>query len=80
VTACVRLLDRIQRVYGMERLWSAPGTRPEWFDKLFGTDRIRKALLAGVPGSDIASSWNADCDAFMRARAPDLLYCGAEQP
>jgi uncharacterized protein YbbC (DUF1343 family) len=80
IAACVRLLDRIQGLYGRDALWSAPGTRLEWFDRLFGTDRVRRALLSGQPGQAVAASWTGECRAFARTRAPHLLYPGADLP
>ena len=74
ITVSVAILDRIQRLHGPARLWEAPGTRPEWFDKLFGTDRVRRELLAGQTGREIAAAWADDCAAFTQARASSLLY------
>lgn len=47
VTATVRLLAALRDQFGVERLFKVPGARPEFFDKLMGTDRIRKGLEAG---------------------------------
>ncbi len=74
VTTSVLILDGIQRLYGCERLWSAPGTRPEWFDKLFGTDRVRLALQSGQEWKSISLSWQAENESFRRARQACLLY------
>jgi uncharacterized protein YbbC (DUF1343 family) len=74
VTTCILILDGIQRLYGTERLWSAPGTRPEWFDKLFGTDQVRLALLEGRDWRSISRPWVTENAAFHRAREACLLY------
>lgn len=74
VTVGVTLLALIQRLYGPDPLWSAPGTRPEWFDKLFGTDRVRKALQEGHGGPAVAAGWSDEGAAFLRARRACLLY------
>ena len=70
----VSLLACIQALGGRERLWDAPGTRPEFFDKLFGTDAVRRGLLAGRSGTAIAADWEPALAAFRRTRAAALLY------
>lgn len=74
VTTSVILLDCIQRIAGNDPLWSAPGTRPEWFDKLYGANHVREALQSGISGHDIAASWEAGLAEFERARTSHLLY------
>ena len=44
VTAGMALLKAIQDEHGRERLWSAPGTRPAFFDQLMGSTEIRRKL------------------------------------
>ena len=44
------------------------------FDKISGTDAIRKALQAGTPAAEIVASWKADEDAFRAKRKKYLLY------
>ncbi len=43
-------------------------------DLLFGSDRERRALEAGVPWQDIAAAWEAEEAAFRDHRQPFLLY------
>ena len=77
VTTGIMLLDHIQRLGGRDALWAAPGTRPEWFDKLLGTDRVRRALIDGHDWRRIAGAWAQGQRAFAAERAPYLLYpCG----
>jgi uncharacterized protein YbbC (DUF1343 family) len=45
-------------------------------DILCGTDRIRKAIEAGVSPKRLAQEWSAALAAFRRRRAPFLLYSG----
>lgn len=49
-------------------------TSESFFDKLAGTDKLRKAMLAGETEVQIRAGWQADLDAFAKARAPYLLY------
>jgi uncharacterized protein YbbC (DUF1343 family) len=43
-------------------------------DLLFGSDRERKALEAGVRARDIRRKWEAEEETFRRRRQPYLLY------
>lgn len=73
-TTSVMLLDHIARNDPGNHLWSTPDTRPDWFDKLYGTSLVREALQAGSPGSLIAQSWQPDLAAFETVRSRHLLY------
>lgn len=45
-----------------------------FFDKLAGTDKLRKQIIAGISAEEIKSSWQADLSSFKAARRPYLLY------
>ncbi len=49
-------------------------TSPSFFDKLAGTDALRKQLIAGESEQAIRKSWQGGIDAFKLARKPYLLY------
>ncbi|WP_018982602.1 exo-beta-N-acetylmuramidase NamZ family protein [Salinimonas chungwhensis] len=49
-------------------------THPDFFDKLAGTDALRKAIVAGQSAQQIEQQWKADLDAFKQRRAAYLLY------
>ena len=68
----VHLVDALQRLYGRRRVWR--GSRPEWFDKLFATDTVRKALLNGEAPDRIAATWQPGLRRFKRSRRKALLY------
>jgi uncharacterized protein YbbC (DUF1343 family) len=70
----VKLLAAIRDTHGSERLWNMPGARPEWFDKLMGTDRVRRQLQAGTGADEIIAGWQAELQAFHKTRQPALLY------
>jgi len=74
ILTSVCVLSVLQALYGPNRLWRAPKTRPEFFDALYGSDSVRLALLDGVPGPKIASTWQRDLKKFKSARARHLLY------
>jgi uncharacterized protein YbbC (DUF1343 family) len=80
VTTSVILLDYIHQLAGSERIWSAPGTRPDWFDKLYGTSRVRLSLHSGHTGLEIANTWEDDLDAFNINRSKYLLYHKVNSP
>ena len=74
VRASVCLLHALQQVHGRDALWSAPGTREDFFDKLFGTDQVRKALQAEQAPATICGAWVEGHQAHLARRAPCLLY------
>ena len=74
VSTSVTILAGIQELHQQTPLWTAPGTRPEWFDKLYGSDTVRLALQSGAPASDIIASWKPNLMAFAESRRPHLLY------
>ncbi len=49
-------------------------TRPQWMDKLSGTDTLRKAIIAGKSEAEIKQSWQAGLTQFKQQRKPYLLY------
>lgn len=48
--------------------------RPDFFDKLAGTDRLRQQIESGVPEAEIRAGWAAGLKDFLRRREPYLLY------
>jgi len=49
-------------------------TRSRFMDKLSGTDKLRKAIIAGKTEQDIKQSWQQGLVKFKRLRKPYLLY------
>ncbi|WP_417682041.1 exo-beta-N-acetylmuramidase NamZ domain-containing protein [Pseudidiomarina aquimaris] len=49
-------------------------TSPDFMDKLSGTDKLRKAIIAGESEAEIRASWQADLAQFKQQRQPYLLY------
>ncbi|MNK12489.1 hypothetical protein D3C87_305520 [compost metagenome] len=52
--------------------------RPEFFDKLAGTDQLRKQILAGESEGQIRASWEADLKIYKQMRKKYLLYTDFE--
>lgn len=48
--------------------------KPEFFDKLAGTDQLRLQLEQGESAAQIRQSWQEGLQAFAKRRAPYLLY------
>lgn len=48
--------------------------RPEFFDKLAGTDELRKQIIAGKNEEEIRNSWAEDLKAYKEMRKKYLLY------
>ena len=49
-------------------------TRPDFFDKLAGTDSLRQAIIAGKTSNQIQANWAEGLATFKQLRAPYLLY------
>lgn len=49
-------------------------TAPEFFDKLAGSDTLRKQLEAGLTPKQIEDSWKHDLEQFKKTRSPYLIY------
>ncbi|WP_319228530.1 DUF1343 domain-containing protein [Draconibacterium orientale] len=45
-----------------------------FFDKLAGTDQLRKQIIAGMSEEEIRESWQTDLDNFKQLRKKYLLY------
>ncbi|WP_379026370.1 exo-beta-N-acetylmuramidase NamZ family protein [Parapedobacter deserti] len=52
--------------------------RPDFFDKLAGTDELRKQIIAGETEEQIKASWAADLATYKTMRKKYLLYSDFE--
>ena len=68
------VLRTLAGLYGPARVWRHAGVRPEWFDKLYGTDRVRLHLKSGAPLKPLFAEWARERKAFCAARQAALLY------
>ena len=48
--------------------------RPEFMDKLSGTNKLRKAIESNVSEEDIRKSWEKDLEAYKEMIKPYELY------
>ena len=51
-----------------------PNGDPKLFDKVCGTDKVRKAFMAGKSSAEIWNAWNAESAGFRVKRGKYLLY------
>jgi uncharacterized protein YbbC (DUF1343 family) len=66
----IAIIHAVQQLHGAGQLWSHAGTREDFFDKLMGTDSVRRALQSG---KDI-SRWSKAPSGFRKDRRSVLLY------
>ncbi|MGE5560781.1 MAG: exo-beta-N-acetylmuramidase NamZ domain-containing protein [Chloroflexota bacterium] len=69
----LRLVETLLRMYP-ERLGFATGAGPYHFDRLAGSDRVRKGLLAGRGARDILQDFEPQLDEYRRLREQILIY------
>jgi uncharacterized protein YbbC (DUF1343 family) len=74
-TATIKLLATLRDKYPAQKLLSKV-TEEKWkmFDKVCGTDSIRKQLLAGASSERIIESWRPGFNAYISKRQEYLLY------
>lgn len=70
----LHILDALVQEHGTRRIWNAPGNRPEFFDKLWGSAAVREALLAGSHPDSITAGWQKEITAFKKERRKIQLY------
>lgn len=74
VMVSMALLQVLTQNYGIEHVWNHCGARPDWFDKLYGSEATRQALLQDTPLQKIKTEWEAEHHTFLKTRAEVLHY------
>ncbi|WP_334021297.1 exo-beta-N-acetylmuramidase NamZ family protein [Alteromonas sp. S015] len=76
-----KLIDAYSRFSAYNKMLSASGgteetffTRPDFFDKLAGTDALRFQIQTGKTPAEIRQSWQKELDKFREKRKAYLLY------
>ena len=64
------VIDYYQKSDNKAKFFSSPS----FFDKLAGSDTIRKQIMAGLTETQIRASWKADLDIYKMIRKKYLLY------
>jgi uncharacterized protein YbbC (DUF1343 family) len=66
------VMDAVQKLYPGQKLFG--NQRDDMFDKVCGTDQIRKMFLDKRPAGEIVEFWNSGREGFMARRASYLIY------
>ncbi|HOA72084.1 MAG TPA: DUF1343 domain-containing protein [Phycisphaerae bacterium] len=66
------IMDATRRLYPDHEFFGSK--RDDMFDKVCGTDQIRKMFLAGKSADEIVKFWNSGRESFMKTRAKYLMY------
>jgi len=67
-------LKYLKYFYAKSALGEKFFSKPDFFDKLAGTDALRKQIIQGVSDASIRASWNDDLKAYKQIRNRYLLY------
>lgn len=67
--ATVAALIEIRRLHPDRLEW-----RSSHFDRLAGTDRLRRGITAGASLEEVTAGWDGQVEAFRKVREPYLLY------
>lgn len=68
----VHILTAVQKLYPNQNIFKT--TRVTSFDKAFGTDEVRKAVVRGDSAEKIIASWNDQLEKFKKIRQNYLIY------
>ena len=74
VFTSVAIIEVLQGLCGFEKIWRRTGSRADFCDKLYGTDKVRLALQAGTSAASIARDWQKPLAGFNSLRRRFLLY------
>ena len=72
VLTSIAIIFCLQTLYGINKVWK--GARKDFFDKLYGTDSVRKALMDGDNPRQVQRRWIFHQRAFRHTRKSFLLY------
>ncbi|MDD5677618.1 MAG: DUF1343 domain-containing protein [Kiritimatiellae bacterium] len=70
----ISILSCLQELYGARKIWKHAGSREDFFDKLYGTDVVRRALQDGATPEQIRRTWLKPLRGFAPTRQTCLLY------
>ena len=68
----VHILAAIQKLYPDQKIFDT--VRIGMFDKAYGTDQIRRAVLSGKTAAEIIADWQAGLKKFIKIREKYLFY------
>lgn len=70
--AQIHILTAIRKHYPKQNIFDTQRSR--MFDKVYGTDQIRKMIVAGESAEMIIQSWQKELNEFKRIREKYLIY------
>lgn len=71
----IHLLETLIKLYPEKNPFTlADSNRITMFDKVMGTDDVRKKLMNGISADAIIASWQKEVSEFMKLRTKYLLY------
>lgn len=70
--AQIHILTAIKKLYPEQDIFDTP--RTGMFDKVFGTDQIRKMIASGYPAEEIIQNWQPELEKFKKKREAYLIY------
>ena len=70
----LRYVCGIYKMYAKKGLGNTFFSRPQTFDLLMGTDKVRKAMMQGVDYREIEATWAKQLEAYRQMRQKYLLY------
>jgi uncharacterized protein YbbC (DUF1343 family) len=65
-------MHAVRQLYPETRLFG--NKRDAMFDKVCGTDRVRRLFLEGRPIDEVIAFWGEGVEEFRARRVPYLLY------
>ncbi|MDZ7318941.1 MAG: DUF1343 domain-containing protein, partial [candidate division KSB1 bacterium] len=68
----VHILTAIKKLFPEKNIFDTP--RISSFDRAYGTDEVRKAVLRGDAAEKIIASWQEQLEKFKRVRTKYLIY------
>ncbi len=75
VSVGIHLMEAMHKLYPDKNILNPENSNREaMFDKVMGTDTVRKALTAGKSAEQIISSWQPEFEKFKKKRAQYLIY------
>jgi len=72
IAAQIHILTAIQKLYPDQKIFNT--SRTTMFDRAFGTDQVRKAILRGEAAGEIIASWHDKLEQFKKIRQKYLIY------
>jgi len=70
----LEIIAGVKKLYPKEFMWQPPQNGLYGFDKLMGTDKVRKELDSGVAVYKIVQEWQESLNSFKKNREKYLLY------